>query len=184
MQAAAARPRRWPDGEGGIAMSMFENPRYRWRETYFVLFRSSERPSLKAVEKALHGLSRRYTLANLRADDEGRFESLTLVSPDDFSALDICYTTGAEVLEQGANLAQEIQASAKASGQHAPVAEIRQCDARFDVLHFEQLPDFLDEEEGDDEVLDPSALLLVLDTLARLTGGVAVDPQSGTMISE
>jgi hypothetical protein len=31
-------------------------------------------------------------------------------------------------------------------------------------------------------MLDPSALLLVLDALAELTGGIAVDPQTGTML--
>ena len=32
-------------------------------------------------------------------------------------------------------------------------------------------------------MLDPSALLIVLETLAKLTGGVAVDPQSGTVLN-
>jgi hypothetical protein len=48
------------------------------------------------------------------------------------------------------------------------------------VLHFEQVPDEDAEDAGEDEILDPSALLVVLGALAKLTKGVAVDPQSGT----
>jgi len=163
-------------------MSMFERSNYRWRETYFVLFRSSDRPTLKKVGKALSGLNDRYTLTNLSADDGGRFESLTLLSPDDFAALDICYTSGVEVLEQGTLLAEEVNATACDAGTQMPRKRIEQCDARFDVLHFEQVPE-MPEDDDTDEMLDPSALLLVLGALARLTGGVAIDPQAGSIIS-
>ena len=37
-------------------------------------------------------------------------------------------------------------------------------------------------EDEADEMLDPSALLIVLDALVELTGGVGVDPQSGTLL--
>jgi hypothetical protein len=43
--------------------------------------------------------------------------------------------------------------------------------------------DLREDEEDLDEMLDPSALLLVLGELAKLTGGVAVDPQTGTLLS-
>ena len=58
--------------------------------------------------------------------------------------------------------------------------KIARCDARLDVLHFEQLVDNDDEEP--EEMLDPSALLIVLNGLAKLTGGVALDPQAGTLL--
>ena len=32
-------------------MSMFEDSRYRWRETYFVLFDAKKRPTLKSVDQ-------------------------------------------------------------------------------------------------------------------------------------
>ena len=83
---------------GVTVMSTFEDGRYRWRETYFVLFPAASRPTLKVVEKMLAALNKRYRLSNLGADAHGRFESLTLISPDDFAALDICFTSGAEVL--------------------------------------------------------------------------------------
>jgi hypothetical protein len=161
-------------------MSTFENDRYRWRETYFVLFPSSRRPALTTVEKRLAALSRRYSLENLGGDSHGKFESLTLISPDDFAALDVCYTSGVEVLEHAEELIQELSATIEPD-QRALLKQIREYDGRFDVLHFEQVADSGDEDESD-ELLDPSALLAVLEELARITGGVAVDPQSGTII--
>ena len=50
-------------------MSTFEDDRYRWRETYFVLFPASRRPALKVVEKKLAALSKRYSLENLGGDE-------------------------------------------------------------------------------------------------------------------
>jgi hypothetical protein len=161
-------------------MSTFEDDRYRWRETYFVLFPAGRRPMLETVEHRLAAISRRYSLSNLTADDEGRFESVTVISPDDYAALDICYTGGEEVLEQGADLVRELAPTTEPS-QRPTLKRIKECDGRFDVLHFEQVSE-VDDDDGD-EMLDPGALLAVLEELARLTGGVAIDPQSGTILS-
>ncbi len=163
-------------------MSMFENDQYRWRETYFVLFSSGNRPKLGAVEKALHQLDARYQLANSDADEDGLFESLTLISPDDFAAIDICYTEGDEVREQVRDLIVELRPMACEAGCEPQLKQMHSCDARFDVLHFEEVSESLeDDDDVLDDVLDPSALLLVMAELAKLTGGVAVDPQSGTI---
>lgn len=161
-------------------MSMFEDGRYRWRETYFVLFDAAQRPAAAQVAKTLAALGNRYELKNIRGDDQGLFESLTLLAPDDFAALDISYLEGEEVLEQGAELCADLGRAAADAQEKARLKRIRQCTGRFDVLHFEQLAD--DETEDDDETLDPGAMLVVLEALAKLTGGIAVDPQSGTVI--
>ena len=47
------------------------------------------------------------------------------------------------------------------------------------LIHFAEVADGADDS---DEMLDPSALLLVLEALVQLTGGVGVDPQSGSLI--
>jgi hypothetical protein len=164
-------------------MSMFEDSRYRWRETYFVLFRAKRRPTLGSVTKMLSALNKRFELTNLNADEKGLVDSLTLISPDDFAALDICYTDGAEVLEQGAVLLNDLKKLGADEAPPVPWEEIRQYDGRFDVLHFEQIAEAAD-EDSDDDMLDPSALLLVLAALAKHTGGVAIDPQAGTFISD
>jgi hypothetical protein len=167
-------------------MSMFEDSQYRWRETYFVLFASRKRPTLKAVARALSALNEHFVLKNPSTDERGRFDSLTLLSPDDFAALDICYTGGEEVLEHAASLAKEMQPAACEMRKTDALQRLLQCDGRFDVLHFERVPEQADEEEPrddeSDEMLDPSALLLVLGALAKITGGVVVDPQAGTFL--
>lgn len=163
-------------------MSMFESSQYRWRETYFVVFPSAKRPKLKKIKQTLEALSDGFVLTNLGADDQGRFESLSLLSPDDFAALDIAYVEGEEVIEQRAALADELRKTYTGDDERRRVETIATADARFDVLHFEQLVDDEDDELSQEEMLDPSALLVVLQALAEMTGGVAVDPQAGTLL--
>jgi hypothetical protein len=162
-------------------MSTFERDEFKWRETYFVMFDSAKRPTLKTVERVLRELSERFELSNGSADEDGRFESITIMSPDDYAALDISFESGEEVLEQGAALEQEMKSSATDEEERVRLARLPKCDARFDLLHFEQVTDDEPEDEAD-EMLDPSALLIVLDALVELTGGVGVDPQSGTLL--
>ena len=164
-------------------MSMFENDQYRWRETYFVLFSKAKAPNLKKLKEVLQALNHRFVLTHLHADPEGHLESMTVLAPDDFAALDLCYVEGDEVLEQVGLLYDELKTTASSGGERQRLERLKQLDARFDVLHFEQLAD-TDAEEGEglDEMLDPSALLIVLDALVELTDGVAVDPQAGTML--
>jgi hypothetical protein len=162
-------------------MSMFEDRHYRWRETYFVLFDAANRPTLAQTKKAVAALGRRFQLKNVRGDDQDRIDSLTLLAPDDFAALDIAYLEGDEVLEQRVQLAEDLKSLACDPDDRARLKRIRQCTARFDVLHFEQVVEE-DEEDEEDEMLDPGSMLIVLEALAKLTGGIAVDPQSGTML--
>jgi len=165
-------------------MSMFEDSHYRWRETYFVLFHAKKRPTLNSVTKMLSALNKRFELTDLNADDQGHIDSLTLISPDDFAALDICYTGGAEVLEQSASLVDDLKKLGVEGPPPVPWEQIKKYDGRFDVLHFEQIAEGAEDDSEDDEMLDPSALLVVLAALARHTGGVALDPQAGTFIME
>ena len=163
-------------------MSTFENKSYRWRETYFVLFDAKKRPKLSSVAKAIGALNSRYELVDPLADDKGRIETLTVVSADDYAAMDICYIEGEEVLEQAPDLVKDLKKSAVDAFPDFPLSNILTYDGRFDVLHFERIDEAFEEEEGD-ELLDPSALLIVLEALAKLTRGVAVDPQSGTVLN-
>jgi hypothetical protein len=161
-------------------MSTFESDEFRWRETYFVLFQSARRPQLDKVEKLLHKLSDRYQITNVAGDDEGLFESVTLHAPDDYAALDICYVDDEEVREQATQLVKEMKNSTLQPGDFDKLAKLPKCDARLDIMHFEQVTD--DQIDEGEEMLDPSALLLVLDALVNLTGGVGIDPQSGALM--
>jgi hypothetical protein len=161
-------------------MSLFEDDRYTWRETYFVYFFEKSRPSRTQMEKFLKELGSRYRVHDVRTDDDGRFESATVLAPDDFSGMDITYVTGDEVREQLDEMLEEIGKATLNVGQVDKLKKIAQCDARFDVYHFEQVG-FDDDFEGD-EMLDPGALLIVLERLAKLCDGVGFDPQTGTLM--
>jgi hypothetical protein len=155
-----------------------ESDQFEWRETYFVLFQADKRPLLKDVERAVKRLRGDFRLTEPTADDDGRIESLNVVSPEDHSALEIDYHWGTEVIEQAAQLTSEIRKGGDAD--RDKLKKLRGCDARFEVMHFEEMDPGL--EEDDDGVFDPSALLVVLDALVVLTDGVGVDPQSGSLL--
>lgn len=159
-------------------MSTFDRGEYLWRETYFVLFPADRRPLLAEVERLLRSLPGRLELEDPRADEQGRFESLTVRAPADFAAMDISFESGESVLEQVASLQKELK---KATVDVAKLAKLKDCDARLDLMHFEQVAD---SSEDDDfgEMFDPASLLLVLEALVKLTDGVGVDPQSGTLV--
>jgi hypothetical protein len=165
-------------------MSMFEDGRYRWRETYFVFFDAKKQPKLATVAKTLEALNDRFQLTNLNADENGRIDSLTLISPDDYAALDICFSSGDEVVEQAAALVEDLKKADPDAHPPIPWSEVKKFDGRFDVLHFEQVPEDVEEDVEDMGMLDPSALLVVLGALAKLTAGISVDPQAGTFLCE
>lgn len=161
-------------------MSTFERDDFRWRETYFILFDSAQRPTLQRVEKALKNLGTNLALVNQHADDQGRIDSLTCMSPDDYAALDISYLEGEEVIEQGILLVEDMKSNATDPEERDKLRRIAACDARFDVMHFQQVSG--GEEDDLDEMFDPSALLIVVEALTNLIDGLAVDPQSGAFL--
>jgi len=184
-------------------MSTFDNEDYKWRETYFVLFDSSKRPSLKRTQKMLRSLSDRYVLVNLEADEQGRFNSLTVLAPDNNAALDISYVSGEEVLGQTATMIEDMKLELADQGDQSDQSDqgdqgdqgdqennpdiekyvrLAKCDARFEVMHFERVFDAGYSDEEPDDMLDPGALLLILGALVELCDGVGVDPQSGTLV--
>jgi len=159
-------------------MSLFENPIYRWRETYFVLFESENRPSVDLIQQALSDLETSYQVEEIRDDGTGQMESLTLISPSDFAAMDVTYLEGEEIPQQIDELKQELDFSDLTDEEQEKVAQLDACDARFEIFHFEQL-DVFEDEEG---FLDPGALLNVLECLGGLCDGVIIDPQSGGFV--
>jgi hypothetical protein len=160
-------------------MSLFGDDRYQWRETYFVLFRERDRPSADDAVRFIVGDDNRFDVTDVRADGKGHLDSLTLTSPDDFAAMDISYVSGDEVTEQVAELTQEVSRSSMTGDDREKLKHLSQCDARFDIFHFEQR---MADGEEEDEFLDPAALLIVLDRLSRACSGVAIDPQSGSFM--
>ncbi len=160
-------------------MSLFEDSQYRWRETYFVLFQQKDRPSVEVACRAFEELGARFQVSKVQHDQHGQFESLMLLSPDDFAAMDITFVSGDDADGQIEELTQEVVVEQLTKEEKRKWDRLEACDARFDVYHFEQVDNT---SEDDDSMLDPGALLIVLNALSTLCHGVGIDPQSGTII--
>ena len=158
-----------------------EGDQLEWRDTYFILFQQSGRPTLTQVEAAISDATRRVTLENLEADEDGMFESVLVQAPEDHAALEISYETGEAVMEQSAQLAKQLR------GEITPdqLKQLLRADARLDVMHFERVSagEEGDGDEWGEDALDPSSLLNVVDALAKLTGGLPIDPASGAILA-
>lgn len=164
-----------------------------WRETYFILFPHDRRPELAKVANALAAANNRYEIENPASTEEGLLESLLVESSEDHAAVEISYEVGDAVVEQNLEWAKQLQKQLPAD----QLQELMKADARLDVAHFERVTsgaaeesaapspffgDEYDEEEGF-EMLDPTCLLTVVETLSHLTDGLAFDPASGEVVS-
>ncbi len=161
-------------------MSMFQDESYDWRDTYFVLFESGHRPRLDEVKRIVEQINPRYELSNFHADSQGRFESLTIRSPADFTAIDVSFLTGDEVTEHRDAFLKELAGEERDELEQEKWERFARCDARFDVMHFEQVIESSEEEP--EAMVDPGALINVIDALTDLSHGVAIDPQSGMLM--
>lgn len=152
---------------------------YHWRETYFILFESDRRPTAEQMERTLRGVGDRCQISHVMGDDQGRFESITMNSAADHAAVEISYESGETVIEQACELAKQFRSEAEPE----QLQQLMKSDARMDVMHFE----LVNEEGGhgddlEDDMLDPSCLLTVIDAVVQLTEGVPVDPASGVIM--
>lgn len=155
-----------------------------WRDTYFVVFQQADRPTVTQVEAAITESSKRLKLENLEGDEDGMFESVLVQAPQDNAAVEISYERGEAVAEQCVELARQMKDDLSPK----QLKKMLSADARLDVMLFERVQDgFADggEEEDDWETsaLDPSSLLNVVGALAKLTGGLPIDPASGAVLS-
>lgn len=162
-------------------MSTFENQNYEWRETYFVLLASSRRPKMSEVESTIRNLNDTFEISDIRTEDGTMLGSLTVIAPNESAAMDISYLQGIEVTEQLADLQRQLRPLADGKEEKEKIKRVSGCDARIDILHFEQLDNSANAADELDTMFDPGALLLVLEALVRLTDGVGVDPQSSTV---
>lgn len=170
---------------------MTDNADLYWRETYFVLFPQDRRPTLEQVSAALAKANKRFQLENPASDGAGLIESLLVESPEDHAAVEISYEVGNAIVEQNLAWAKELQKQLSA----AQLQKLVKSDARLDVAHFERMPasddgygedtfgNEFDDEEAGIEMLDPTCLLTVVETLAGLTGGLTFDPAAGEILS-
>jgi len=166
--------------KGISLMSLFENPEYQWRETFLVLFDEQQRPTAEQVEAAFTQIGKQFEQHNVRRTESGLLEAVTMISQTDYAGLDISYIDGEDVSDQIEELLTMIDIDDLMPGEDELVARIPLCNARFDILHFENIAGAIGEEEMD--FMDPGAMLIVAQKLASVVDGIAVDPNSGTFI--
>ena len=163
-------------------MNVENDEQLEWRDTYFILFEQADRPTLTQVEAAITESSKRLKLENLEADEDGMFESVLVQAPQDNAAVEISYERGEAVIEQSVDLAKQLKDELSPK----QLQRILKADARLDIMLFERVRDG-DSEDDDEEweggSLDPSSLLNVVGALAKLTGGLPIDPASGAVLS-
>jgi len=164
-------------------MAADNDDQLEWRDTYFILFKQSDRPTLTQVEAAITESSKRLKLENLDADEDGMFESVLVQAPQDNAAVEISYERGEAVIEQSVELAKQLKEDLSPK----QLQHILKADARLDILLFERVKgdfsDAGDDEEWEGGSLDPASLLNVVGALAKLTGGLPIDPASGAVLS-
>lgn len=157
-------------------MSLFEDSRYEYRDTFFVFFNSENRPGSDKIQASIAELGPKYETLNLKATD-GELESITIRSPNDRSAMDIAFVQGEEVTAKIEETLNEFRTITLAGDDVNKLKRLNQCNARFDVYHFEQC-----DNSGKEEMLDPGGLLIVMETIAKLCDGVGFDPQSQSLM--
>lgn len=165
-------------------MSDESEDQLEWRDTYFVVFKQADRPTVTQVEAAITESSKRLKLENLEGDEDGMFESVLVQAPQDNAAVEISYERGEAVAEQCVELARQMKDDLSPK----QLKKILSADARLDVMLFERVHDGFadggeDEDDWETSALDPSSLLNVVGALAKLTGGLPIDPASGAVLS-
>jgi hypothetical protein len=156
-------------------MALFENPNYQYRETYFILFEKTHRPSARLLHATLKSLGNRYEIRDEEIVKD-YCESLTIISASDFAALDLVYVEGEEVIAQIKELQEQFKTISITGDDLPKLSRLSRCNARFDLYHFESML------VGEDEALDPGALLIIMEKITDLTGGIGVDPQTTSLM--
>jgi len=162
-------------------MSLFDDPNYRWRDTFLVLFDDEQRPTVDLALSAIQQIGK-FEVRNSSESETQHIESITITSNVDLTGLEILYVAGAEVVEETEALVVELTEDAMLLGQENALVQLSAANARFDILHFEKITENSNEPSDDDELMDPGSLLTVTAALADLVNGVAVDPSSASFV--
>ena len=121
-------------------MTLFDDNRYDWRETYFVYFESAHRPKLPEIRRALKTYAPLFYILDSKAEPDGNLVAITIASYENHAALEIVYREGKDVLNEIQQFVHSLQTDATTE-ERMKLKKIVQCKTRFDVNHFEQTAD-------------------------------------------
>ncbi|MFP6586341.1 MAG: hypothetical protein VB814_01775 [Pirellulaceae bacterium] len=162
-------------------MSLFDDPNYRWRDTFLVLFDDEQRPTIKLALSAIQQIGK-FKVRNSSESESRLIESITITSSVDLVGLEILYVASDEVAEEIEALVMELAEDAMLLGNEDSLTQLSAANARLDILHFEKITENSNGPSDDDELMDPGSLLAVTAALANLVSGVAVDPSSASFV--
>ena len=162
-------------------MSLFDDPNYRWRDTFLVLFDDEQRPTIELALSAIQHIGK-FKVRNSSESASRHIESITITSSVDLVGLEILYVAGDEVVEEIEALVMELAEDAMLLDNEDSLTQLSAANARLDILHFEKITENSNGPSDDDELMDPGSLLAVTAALANLVSGVAVDPSSGSFV--
>ena len=121
-------------------MTLFNDERYDWRETYFVYFESAHRPKLTEIRRSLRMHAPFLDVLDTKTEQDGRIIEMTIASYEDHAALEIVYREGEDILTEAQNLALSLKEEAVPE-ELLKLHIISQYTTRLDVHHFEQTAD-------------------------------------------
>ena len=138
-------------------MSLFENDQYEYTDTFFVFFKRENLPNAETVKAAIAELGDRYQFGKIAFREE-QFESMTILSPQDFSAVDIVMDPNADVPTQIEELITEFRTLTLTGDDRDKLSRFKECNTRFDLFHFEQK---VSGNTDPDAFIDPGGLLIL-----------------------
>jgi len=119
-------------------MTLFDDDRYNWRETYFVYFESAHRPKLPEVHRALKTYAPFLSVLHSKADRNENLVEMTIASYEDHAALEILFQEGKAVQSEARHSALTLNKDVS-QAERAKLQKIEQCSMRFGIHHFEQI---------------------------------------------
>ena len=162
-------------------MSLFPDPDYIWRETFFVCLPSRYRPTEEALRAVVSELPFPVTVLDVQYDDAGQVREFPVIAEGAGAGFNIVYSPPEDEADDRTIERLLLDTTLFSAGQAGSSRErLIRCDARLDVYHFERAT--LAAADTDDEVFDPGPVLSVLSQLAKVCHGVAIDPQANAIL--
>jgi hypothetical protein len=122
-------------------MSMFDDNRYCWRETYIVMLDRLKRPLAAETVQRLKKLDGRLEITMSQTNADDLLESLVVISPNDSAAVEMRYSEGTDVVKEVAALADELERHEPNAKERNKIVRAREGTAKIELLHFEQIQD-------------------------------------------
>ncbi|MDR2345166.1 MAG: hypothetical protein LBE18_03790 [Planctomycetaceae bacterium] len=119
-------------------MTLFDDERYAWRETYFVLFEPEMRPQFAMIRKIFNSHVGCFSVLDKKINKDNTMESLTIASYEDHAAIEIVYSEGENVLLENEALFKTISKDCPQKEREL-LHKAKKMAARYSVLHFEQV---------------------------------------------